>query len=96
MIVLNGSVEASAYGPFRRAIHDAADQSEIADGSPDKIPRMGTLLGLGTPSSCRLSVMAIGSATLQGAGTGEPPELLRWNGSFHQFRGPFLEQGVFG
>jgi hypothetical protein len=43
----------------RRAIHDAADEPEIADGSPDKISRMGTLLGLGTPSFCRPSVVAI-------------------------------------
>ena len=55
-------------------------------------PQMGTLPGIRHPPlfACPFT-RAKSPATLQGAGTAEPPEALRIEASFHQFGSPVSE-----
>jgi len=67
----------------------------MVDGNPRKIPRMGTLSGIGHPSSVALPSRQPDRPHSE-TGTGEPQERLRVDASFHQFRSPFWEgHGVF-
>src|ERR1700740_2508405 len=52
---------------------------------------MGTLSEIGHPSFCPPFRNSNLTSHASGGGTAEPPDALRWGGSFHQFGSPFLE-----
>jgi hypothetical protein len=67
----------------------------MVDGNPRKIPRMGTLSGIGHPSSVALPSRQPDRPHSE-TGTGEPQRQLRVDASFHQIWGPFWKgTGVF-
>ena len=71
---------------------------ELLDGNPPKVPRMGTLSGIGTPPFCRPFVTATSWPRTRGTGTGEPLRAPREEETIHRLRSPFWEGhgGVFG